>query len=157
MEWTRQIAHWWVDYLAAATALLAIVLIAGGVIRQPAQRMAMAWSATIVLLVLAVCCAVPGWPRLALVANASEAGGGETAIKPEAEQEAQPGTMTVRQWMTAKPEPKVGSLEAVLRRGEHSDASKDSPTKPQTSAGSFDWLKFVSWSLVAGSLASVAW
>src|SRR6185369_13540304 len=39
----------------------------------------------------------------------------------------------------------------------HSDASKDSPTKPQTSAGSFDWLKFVSWSLVAGSLASVAW
>jgi hypothetical protein len=66
MSWTQQLAAWWIDFFAAATVLLIVVLVAGWIIRQPVQRMAMAWSAMIALAVLAVCCAAPGWPRVAI-------------------------------------------------------------------------------------------
>src|SRR4051812_46271184 len=73
MEWTQQISGWWMDYLAVATVLLGFVLIARRVIRQPEQRMAMAWSAMVGLVGLAACCAVPGWPRLALFVHSQAA------------------------------------------------------------------------------------
>jgi hypothetical protein len=157
MEWTQAIVHWSVDYLATATVLIASVLVAGSVIRQPAQRMAMAWSATIALLVLAVCCAAPGWPRLAVVANAQDAEAPEAVTKPLGEEESRSAAMTVPQWMSAKSNPKVGSLEAALQRGEKAGASKDSSTQPKKSSASFDWLKFVLCSLLTGSLVSIVW
>jgi|1185.fasta_scaffold137082_2 hypothetical protein len=69
MTWMQPIAAWWLDYFAGATILLFVVLVAGRVIHQPVQRMALAWSAIIGLLVLAVCCAAPTWPRVAPLAN----------------------------------------------------------------------------------------
>ena len=157
MEWTQQIAHWWVDYLAAATVLLAVVLIAGSVIRQPAQRMAMAWSATIALLVLAVCCAMPVWPRLALFADSHGAENRESVTRPGIEQEPHSGAMTVPEWMAATPEPKVGSLDAALRRPKSSKATEKSEGSNEGKVGSVDWIRLFSLSLLAGSLVVAAW
>jgi beta-lactamase regulating signal transducer with metallopeptidase domain len=52
------------DYFVVATALLAAAALAGWRIRQPAQRMALAWGTMAGLTVLAVATALPNWPRI---------------------------------------------------------------------------------------------
>lgn len=55
---------WLVDYLIVATALLTVAAGALWRIRQPAQRMTLAWGTMAGLTVLAVATALPSWPRL---------------------------------------------------------------------------------------------
>jgi beta-lactamase regulating signal transducer with metallopeptidase domain/protocatechuate 3,4-dioxygenase beta subunit/Leucine-rich repeat (LRR) protein len=59
---------WLLDYYLAATVLLLILWATWRWVRQPAHRIAAAWTVTIELLVLAAACALPFWPRISLVA-----------------------------------------------------------------------------------------
>jgi beta-lactamase regulating signal transducer with metallopeptidase domain len=67
------LAGWLGDFYLLATLLLALVFIAFRWIRQPVRRLAVAWMATIELAVLAAVCALPGWPRISLVAASPRA------------------------------------------------------------------------------------
>lgn len=53
--------NWFVDYYLLSTCLLAIILVAGACMRQPARRLAMAWATAGGLLVLGGLLAIPGW------------------------------------------------------------------------------------------------
>ncbi|MBN2579802.1 MAG: hypothetical protein JXB10_12510 [Pirellulales bacterium] len=57
---------WLADYYLATTLLLLITWIGWRWVRQPARRITAAWTVTLELLVLAVVCALPFWPRIAL-------------------------------------------------------------------------------------------
>jgi beta-lactamase regulating signal transducer with metallopeptidase domain len=57
---------WWTDFFAASAVLLAVMLLTSLVVRQPVHRMAIAWSGIAGMLVLAVLCAVPMWPKIGL-------------------------------------------------------------------------------------------
>lgn len=67
MKWTHLLVAWWSDFFVAATVLLVVTWIASCLIRQPVQRLTLAWSAMAALLVLLMCCAAPGWPRMDLI------------------------------------------------------------------------------------------
>ncbi|NOY29640.1 MAG: M56 family metallopeptidase [Planctomycetes bacterium] len=54
-------SRWLWDYFLLATVLLAVVLIGGRLLTQPARRMAVHWSTASGLLLLALLCAMPGW------------------------------------------------------------------------------------------------
>jgi len=60
----ESVAQWLVDYLAAATLLLAAALALRTFVRQPAARMAVAWSACLGLIAMALLTAWPTWPRV---------------------------------------------------------------------------------------------
>ena len=55
---------WVANYYLAATLLLALVLVGWRWIRQPVHRLLMAWTVMLELLVLAVVCTLPFWPRV---------------------------------------------------------------------------------------------
>ena len=57
---------WLADVLALATALLALSLVLRLVIRQPAARVALAWSTWLGLMAIAAISAAPAWPRYAI-------------------------------------------------------------------------------------------
>ncbi len=59
-------AAWLIDYFAAATIVLAAALVVRSFVRQPAARMAAAWSACLGLVAVAVLTALPMWPRIAV-------------------------------------------------------------------------------------------
>lgn len=67
MTWTDYLTTWWIDFFAAATVLLAAMLVAGRLVREPVRSMTIAWSGVIAMLVMMVCSAAPVWPRLALL------------------------------------------------------------------------------------------
>ena len=52
---------WFADYYLLATIMLAVVLATSLVVRQPARRIAIAWSTAGALLLMAVLVALPGW------------------------------------------------------------------------------------------------
>ncbi|MBN1591010.1 MAG: M56 family metallopeptidase [Pirellulales bacterium] len=58
---------WLADYYLLATLFLAALLLARQWIRQPAHRLTLAWVVSVELIVLAVICALPFWPRISLV------------------------------------------------------------------------------------------
>lgn len=62
---------WLLDYYLLATALLAVVLVANGLIHQPARRRAIAWSAVSALFALALLCAWPNWAQLHIIPPAA--------------------------------------------------------------------------------------
>ena len=64
------VAAWLIDYFAAATVVFAGALAVRLVLRQPAARMAAAWSACVGLALLAVLTALPAWPRVGIDALA---------------------------------------------------------------------------------------
>lgn len=64
------VAAWLIDYFAAATVVFAGALAVRLVLRQPAARMAVAWSACVGLALLAVLTALPAWPRVGIDALA---------------------------------------------------------------------------------------
>lgn len=59
--WYDYAFAWFADYYLLATILLAVVLAASPVVRQPARRIAIAWSTAGALLLMAVLVALPGW------------------------------------------------------------------------------------------------
>ncbi|MEX2176406.1 MAG: M56 family metallopeptidase [Pirellulaceae bacterium] len=54
---------WLIDFLVLATALLSAVLALRMVLREPAQRVALAWAAWLGMGLLGVLVALPAWPR----------------------------------------------------------------------------------------------
>jgi beta-lactamase regulating signal transducer with metallopeptidase domain len=62
-ELLSSLSAWLVDFLALATALLAVVALALWRLKQPAQRLALAWGTMLGLTALAIATAVPDWPR----------------------------------------------------------------------------------------------
>jgi beta-lactamase regulating signal transducer with metallopeptidase domain len=61
-------AVWLADYYLLATVLLALALAGAAILKQPAQRLAVAKSTLVALLLLAILCAVPGWSVVHLLA-----------------------------------------------------------------------------------------
>ncbi len=66
-SWSHAFNLWLADYYLSATILLALVLAAGSLIREPVKRMSLAWATLPGLLALALLCAAPFWPRISLV------------------------------------------------------------------------------------------
>jgi beta-lactamase regulating signal transducer with metallopeptidase domain/protocatechuate 3,4-dioxygenase beta subunit len=64
---SQSIAGWLTDYFLAASVVLVILLLAWRWIRQPAHRIAAAWTVMIELALLAVACALPFWPKVSLL------------------------------------------------------------------------------------------
>lgn len=62
---------WLADYYFAATLVLLAAFLAWRWMRQPAHRIVVAWTAVIELILLAVVCALPTWPKLSLIAARS--------------------------------------------------------------------------------------
>ncbi|MBN1589538.1 MAG: hypothetical protein JW888_08490, partial [Pirellulales bacterium] len=54
-----------VDFYVAATLLLLVAGVVICLLRQPAQRLAVATAAMVGLAMLVVLCPLPGWPRIA--------------------------------------------------------------------------------------------
>ena len=71
-DWFLEASRWLWDYFLLATVLLAVVLVLGKFLAQPARRMAVHWSTAAGLLLLALLCAVPGWSVVNLLSAASE-------------------------------------------------------------------------------------
>lgn len=63
------LALWLADYHLLATALLLGVMLAVALLRQPAQRMAVAKSTLAALFALALLCALPGWSLVHLMSE----------------------------------------------------------------------------------------
>ncbi len=61
------ISQWCGDFYLLATLLLAGALLLGQFIKQPARRIAIAWSTAIALAGLALLCALPDWSRFHLL------------------------------------------------------------------------------------------
>ncbi len=83
--------RWLADFYLLATVLLLIAMAARRCIRQPLHRLTLAWVVTLELAALAVVCALPGWPRIALLTRPArdvvapwpmESGGGDFASRP---------------------------------------------------------------------------
>jgi len=62
---------WLADYYLVATLLLLVCLAGWRWVRQPAHRLMAAWLVMLELIVLAVVCALPCWPRVSLIATTS--------------------------------------------------------------------------------------
>ena len=71
-DWLLEASRWLWDYFLLATVLLAVVLVLGKLLRQPARRMAVHWSTATGLLLLALLCAMPGWSVVNLLSSPSE-------------------------------------------------------------------------------------
>lgn len=59
--WYDYAFAWFADYYLLATIMLAVVLASSHIVRQPARRIAIAWSTAGGLLLMAVLVALPGW------------------------------------------------------------------------------------------------
>ncbi len=66
---TSAFVRWLTDYYLAATLLLFVLLAGWRWIRQPAHRIMAAWIVLVQLVVLAVACAMPFWPRVSLMSG----------------------------------------------------------------------------------------
>ena len=66
------LVQWLADFYLLATLLLLVGLAARRWIGQPAHRLTVAWLVAAELAVLAVVCALPSWPRISLIASASQ-------------------------------------------------------------------------------------
>ena len=71
-DWFLEASRWLFDYFLLATALLAVVLVVGKLLAQPARRMAVHWSTAAGLVLLALLCAVPGWSVVSLLSAPTE-------------------------------------------------------------------------------------
>jgi len=65
----ESIALWLADYYLLASALVALALAVGWRLQQPAQRLAVAKSTIVALVMLAALCLLPGWSLVHLVDN----------------------------------------------------------------------------------------
>ncbi len=63
---------WLTDYYLLATLLLLVAFVGWRWVRQPAHRIMVAWMVMLELIVLAVVCALPSWPRVSLIATTSQ-------------------------------------------------------------------------------------
>ncbi len=61
--WMNHFQWWIIDFQGAATLLLAGTLIGVRLLRQPVQRVALAWVTSLGLAFLCIVAAVPAWPR----------------------------------------------------------------------------------------------
>jgi beta-lactamase regulating signal transducer with metallopeptidase domain len=59
--------RWLADYYLLASVLLALALASTAILKQPAQRLAIAKSTLVSLILLAVLCAIPGWSAIHLL------------------------------------------------------------------------------------------
>ena len=67
-SWTTTLGLWLADFYLLATFFLLAVSVATFCIRQQVRRLAIAWGAMIGLVILAVVCSLPTWPRLHVLA-----------------------------------------------------------------------------------------
>jgi beta-lactamase regulating signal transducer with metallopeptidase domain len=77
------LAPWLAEFLMGATVLLAAAILVRAMLRQPAARLAVAWSTCVGILLLAVLLAWRDRPRLALVDVASRWTAAEPAVSSE--------------------------------------------------------------------------
>ncbi|HVC97549.1 MAG TPA: carboxypeptidase regulatory-like domain-containing protein, partial [Pirellulales bacterium] len=61
--WLEALGWWAIDFQLLAALLLGAVCAALVCLRQPAHRVALAWAASVGLLLLALLTSLPGWPR----------------------------------------------------------------------------------------------
>jgi beta-lactamase regulating signal transducer with metallopeptidase domain len=61
--WSEALGYWLADVYAVSTIVLLAAGVALSVSRQPARRLALAWSALVGLSALTIVAALPGWPR----------------------------------------------------------------------------------------------
>ena len=161
MGWIEQLAMWWADYLAASTALLALVLIAGITMRQPVQRMAAAWATMLALVVLVICCAAPGWPRWTVRAWLPMPQPAAAAI-PTLASDSRTNFDAVREHLAhLDRQPSVDGATAGRDKLEKNPAT--ATTNPAKAAGvdtkpaSFDYATLLMRSLLLGSAMVIAW
>ncbi|MCU0877976.1 MAG: hypothetical protein MUF06_09345, partial [Pirellulaceae bacterium] len=77
------LATWLAEFLTGATVLLAAAILVRAMFRQPAARVAVAWSTCVGILLLAVLLAWRDRPRVALVDVASRWRAAEPAVSAE--------------------------------------------------------------------------
>ena len=133
---------WLADYYALATLLLLGTCIAWRWIRQPAHRLVIAWMLSGELIVLAVVCALPSWPRFALIAaTAPEAVAKQPAVE-------EPPPLLARPPMPVAPEaePEQVSVDSV---------KADAPEPPAVPVLRWPQLTGVQW-IAVGYLAGAA-
>jgi beta-lactamase regulating signal transducer with metallopeptidase domain len=75
MNWSfaasaESLTGWLADFYLLATLLLVLGCVALRWTRQPVRRLSVAWTLIVELVVLAVVCALPGWPRISLIGAA---------------------------------------------------------------------------------------
>lgn len=63
------LSSWLADYFLVTSLVLFATFLAWRCIRQPVHRIAVAWMAMLQLLLLAIVCAMPFWPRISLLAS----------------------------------------------------------------------------------------
>jgi protocatechuate 3,4-dioxygenase beta subunit len=73
MNWSNaafaeSVSLWLLDFYLLATLLLGLAFLGLRWVRQPVHRLTVAWIVTIELAALAGVCALPGWPKISLVA-----------------------------------------------------------------------------------------
>jgi len=76
--WTIAFETWLIDFSLHSTLLLVITASATLLMKQPVQRLALAWSTVGGLGVLAILCAIPGWPRFEIASPLQQ----QTAAQP---------------------------------------------------------------------------
>ena len=146
--WTTSCAGslvgWLADYYALATLLLLGSWLAWQWIRQPARRLSIAWMLVGELLVLAVVCALPGWPRFSLITAA--------APKAVAERPANEEPPLARPPMPVAPEaePEHGSGDAL--RSDVAEAPAPVPRRPRLTG-----TQWVAVGYLAGAALVVLW
>ncbi len=160
MGWMEQLAAWWVDYLAMATVLLVVVLAVGFAMRQPVQRMTMAWSAMVALVVLAVCCSVPGWPRWAVHSRLPITG--QFTAKRSSTSNAGAAFKTVREYLEHR-DRQPAADDSMARRGNlekqpTGSTTNERGTKPAVSSSPpLNYWLLATAALLAGSALTLAW
>jgi beta-lactamase regulating signal transducer with metallopeptidase domain len=103
------LATWLAEFLTGATVLLAAAILVRAMLRQPAARVAVAWSTCVGILLLAVLLAWRDRPRVALVDVASRWRAAEPAVPPE------PRSLTHSDTSTVATLPGIRDAEVGMR------------------------------------------
>jgi beta-lactamase regulating signal transducer with metallopeptidase domain len=142
---------WMVDYTILATVFLAALLLARRWIRQPAHRLTLAWIVTVELLVLAVVCAMPFWPRISLARAAASQ---EAAVAVDSED----AMLFIREAERLRRMPKLEPREFVPDDSVAALPSEPSETAAATVAAEpFPWLEAAAGAYLLGAGAVGLW
>ncbi|MHC4399716.1 MAG: M56 family metallopeptidase [Planctomycetota bacterium] len=137
---------WLADYYFAATLMLLVTLVAWRWARQPAHRIAVAWFMILELIVLAVVCALPSWPRTLLIATPFQPAAAESPRLGEPDLVAEPAIPSA----------------SVVREDPVSSASlepevSESVAEPIPPESHLDWIGMIAVAYLAGAALVALW
>ena len=124
----EQFALWLADFSLLSGVLLAAVLVALALLRQPVQRLAVAKSALVAILLLAALSALPGWsvvhlftspspPVVAPTAVSDETVYPRTDVRPQWEVASQPNETAAHEPLAPAVQPSVDAARFPKRAG----------------------------------------